>query len=502
MSKNLAALLALCECESGESFRDLPVAGICYDSRQAQQDFLFVAIKGQHTDGHHHIQDAINRGAMAVIFDHEVTIRQPGIAYIRVKDSRRALSILSAAFHDFPADKLKLIGVTGTDGKSSTVWFIHQLLTGCEIAAGFLSTIQYMSGGAVQPNPYRQSTPEALEINSILNTMVVNGLETAVLEATSHGLSRKTGRLADISFSSAVLTNISHEHLEFHGTFEQYKSDKANLFRQLRRDRNAFGVVNINDSQYEYFAEAAAAPVFTYGLENSRADMQAVIKEAAITHSVFKLTYAGYEYTTRLNIAGSYNVENLLAALLTVHRLHGIGLQTLVPLVPGITAPPGRLFSVEMGQPFTVIVDYAHTPNAFENLFRLIRPLTSEKLISVFGSAGERDIIKRPLQGRIASQYSDIVILTDEDPRAEDPRKILGEISAGCSGLEQGKTLFLIPDRKEAIRYALNIASEGDTVLLLGKGHETSIIYADRAVAWNEIEVCRELLSGMLFNRK
>jgi len=298
-------------------------------------------------------------------------------------------------------------------------------------------------------------------------------------------------RLADVRFDAGVLTNVTHEHLEFHGSFEQYRSDKANLFRSLSSapDKTVecprFGVVNTDDPSAPYFREAARVPVFSYGLGGT-ADLGARAIRADLSGTAFLMTHDGREAEARVAIPGPFWVENSLAACLTVARLLEIDPLTLVPHLQNLKGVKGRMDYVELGQPFAVIVDYAHTPGAFQKLLPWVRAHTSGKTIVVFGSAGERDGAKRPLQGRAASENCDTLVITDEDPRGEDRMAIIEQIAAGCANKTRGRDLFLVPDRREAILLALRGAAPGDTVMLLGKGHEGSIIGPDGAAEWDE----------------
>jgi UDP-N-acetylmuramoyl-L-alanyl-D-glutamate--2,6-diaminopimelate ligase len=308
-------------------------------------------------------------------------------------------------------------------------------------------------------------------------------------------LSERTSRLAHVRFQAAVCTNITHEHLEFHGTFEQYRSDKANLFRALDREpeERRFGVANGDDPSHVFLAAQTRRPVHRYGLRFPEAELSARDFRGDLEGSRFTLRWSGGQAEASLPLPGQHNVENLLAACLTVHRLLGVPYGELPPLLPGLRGVPGRLQAVNAGQPFRVIVDYAHTPEAFARVLPLARSLTPGRLITVFGSAGERDTAKRPLQGEVASRHCDVLILADEDPRGEDPLAILREIAAGCR-LRPGQELILEPDRRKAIHEAIRRAGPGDAVLLLGKGHEASILYAGSVLPWNEAEVAREAL--------
>ena len=475
------------------------VRGLAYDSRRVRPGDLFFALPGLHTDGHRFVGQAIEAGAAAVLHQGELSSYRDRVAYLQVPDSRRGMSELSAAFYGHPSRDLSVVGVTGTDGKSTTVWLIHQLLEALGSPSGFVSTVQMKSARRVTGNPMRQSTPEAPDIQRLLRRMADSGKRYAVLEATSHGLAAETGRLSAVRFAAAVCTNISHEHLEFHGSFERYRSDKANLFRSVAE--SGFGVVNINDPSHRYFIDQSAAPVLCYGLDNPRADLWAGVERSDLGGSSFTLHHGDLELRARLALPGDYNIENLLAAALTVLRLLAVSPADLARHFPELRGVPGRMETITAGQPFRVIVDYAHTPQAFARLLPLVRGGTEGRLIVVFGSAGERDLEKRPLQGELAARYCDIVILADEDPRGEEPEIILEQIAAGCRredpGREQGKGLFVIPDRREAIGRAFDLAQRGDTVLLLGKGHERSIIYADGPVPWLEAQVAREILREM-----
>jgi UDP-N-acetylmuramoyl-L-alanyl-D-glutamate--2,6-diaminopimelate ligase len=475
------------------------IRGLAYDSRRVEAGDLFVALTGFHSDGHRFIGQATERGAMAVLHQTELSSYQDRVIYVKVPDSRQAMSALAAALYDHPSRQLSVIGVTGTDGKSTTVWLIQQLLEVLGKPCGFISTVQVKTRSEVITNPHRQSTPEAPDIQRLLRQMVEAGKRYSVIEATSHGLSAKTARLSAVDFAAAVCTNISHEHLEFHGSFEQYRSDKANLFRGLPAD--GFGVVNLDDANHQYLIDQSAAPVLGYGIENTGGDLYAAEIRSDLSGSSFTLRRGTEAKPARFNLLGAYNLANLLAAALTVLRLVPVPLENLVQPFPDLQGVPGRMETITAGQPFQVIVDYAHTPQSFTELFPLIRSHTEGRLIAVFGSAGERDVKKRPLQGELAARFCDIVVLTDEDPRDEDPVAILEEIASGCRkedpGRREGENLFLIPDRRQAIARAFTLAGAGDTVLLLGKGHEESIIYANGPVPWQEAQSARQILGEM-----
>ena len=340
----------------------------------------------------------------------------------------------------------------------------------------------------------------------MLRDMVEAGKEFAVVEATSHGLSARMNRLGDVLFDAAVLTNVTHEHLEFHGTFEQYRSDKANLFRALSAEPGKsvscprFGVVNADDPSAGYFREQCRAPVTSYGIR-AKADLSARDIRSDLSGSSFLMVDGRASAETRIGIPGPFWVANALAATLTVSRILAIPPLSLAPHVSRLRSVKGRMDYVDLGQPFAVIVDYAHTPGAFATLFPWVREHTKGRLIVVFGSAGERDPAKRPMQGKVAAEHCDFIVITDEDPRGEDRMGIIEQVAAGCAGKTRGEDLFLIPDRTEAIRHALGAARPGDTVMLLGKGHEGSIIGPAGSGPWDERATAETCLRSLGYGR-
>jgi UDP-N-acetylmuramoyl-L-alanyl-D-glutamate--2,6-diaminopimelate ligase len=488
-----------------------------YDSRKVKPGALFFALSGLHTNGSLYIDDAVKNGAVVIVHENDITAFKESVTYIKVKNARFAMSPISAAFYDYPSQHLLVTGVTGTEGKSTTVYLIWQLLTMMGKKAGFISTVQHCLGGEVLSNSEHQTTPEAPVIQRLLREMADNGCEYAVLEASSHGLSPKTNRLGDVNFCSGVLTNITHEHLEFHGTLEQYRDDKANLFRAVDRYERKdgvpfiepFGVVNNDDKSSRYIMEIFKGRILRYSPAERDGDIIIEKIENCACGNVYTIFIPELNEYIELNdnLPGSYNSGNVLAALLTVSQLLNLPVRDIAQFVKSLKPVRGRMTSVSGNQPFEVVVDYAHTPSSFKAIFPPLRARldkTGGKIISLFGSAGERDTQKRAEQGKIAARYSDYIILTDEDPRGEKPMDILEEIEKGVcfdQGLktvfERDKNLFLIPDRPIAIRKALSLAREGDLVLLLGKGHENSIIYADHVMPFDEITETEKALGEL-----
>jgi UDP-N-acetylmuramoyl-L-alanyl-D-glutamate--2,6-diaminopimelate ligase len=515
------------------------VTSLEYDSRSVQPGSLYFALPGLHTDGHTFITETIARGAAVIVHQHQLDkaiasgASSGGPVFIRVADSRFAMSPIAAAYYGFPAERLVLAGVTGTEGKSTTVYLIWQLLRLAGKKAGFISTVQHSKGGDAEWNVEHQTTPEATVIHRHLAQMLNNGAEYAVIETSSHGLSSRTNRLGDLAFDAAVMTNVTHEHLEFHRTWEQYRDDKANLFRSLdsrastrsgKYYRPPFGVINADDKSAPFFAAATTQKTYFFSTtlpDSGRArcrtqpgaDMQLLSIESTATGNRYEVLIVGSGKTLLIEdkLPGAFNAGNVLAALLTVSGLLERPVEELIPLVPALEPVRGRMTAVKQGQPFEVLVDYAHTPSSFMTIFPPLRSRIDQKggrIISLFGSAGERDTKKRSEQGAIAGRWSDVVILTDEDPRGEDPMTILEEIAAGIETktkdadgrFRREENLFLVPDRLKAIRIAFSLAKSGDLVLLLGKGHENSIIYRDHTMKYDEITEAEKALNELRGN--
>jgi len=478
------------------------ISSIAFNSNHVSTGALFFALIGIHVDGHQYIDSAIDSGALAIMHSKSLAAYRPGITYIKVRNTRKALSQVSATFYKHPSRELTVIGVTGTDGKSTTVSLIRQLLEHTGISTGSISTTSFEIGGEEKINELRQSTPEAPYIHAMLREMVDKKQNHAVIEATSHGLSPINCRLADLEFDVGVFTNLSSEHLEFHGRIENYLRDKTRLFQMMSKSENpmAFGVVNSDDTASEHFIQAASKrKILRYGVQNQNADIFATRLIAGPGGTEFLLHTPEHTTKSRIEIPGLYNVENTLAALCVAAELQSMNVHELAPKLPELKGIKGRMEIIRGNMDFHVLVDYAHTPGSFERILPFLRSLCNERLILVFGSGGERDLGKRPRQGALAAKYANIVFLCDEDPRDEKPERILEDIAKGAATMEMGEDLFLIPDRRQAIFQALKCARKGDLVAMLGKGHETSIIYAKHLLPWDEAKVCREALQDLGF---
>lgn len=548
MEKKLSQLVNALNIELTSVDRDPVITDLCFDSRSVTSGSLFFALPGTHVHGNTFITDAINRGALAVVYQDELPVeavktaksQQTAPVFIKVQDARFAMSPIAAAFYDNPSSKLAVIGVTGTEGKSSTVSFIWQLLRLMGKKAGFISTVQYSLGGDAIANPEHQTTPEAPIVQRQLYQMVQAGCHYAVVESSSHGLSVRTNRLGNVLFDCAVWMNVTHEHLEFHGTFEQYRHDKANLFRALDTHNHeklidgqkvtipAFGVINLEDPSAEYFVKSTKCPVYGFttrgaagrgqGFLNSNppripylladkiAGSKGISFELEGSEKLIGTVSAGSgTIAVESPVSGAFNVYNITAALLTVSQITQLPIQEVAGKTQFLAPITGRMTPICQGQPFEVIVDYAHTPSSFETIFPPLKKRVTGRLIALFGSGGERDIKKRPEQGKIAAHWCDMVFLADEDPRGEDPQTLLEMIAQGAR--TEGKVseetgLYLIPNRQEAIRKAFSLAREGDIVLLLGKAHENSIIYKDYIMPYDEIKEAQNALVEMGFKSR
>jgi UDP-N-acetylmuramoyl-L-alanyl-D-glutamate--2,6-diaminopimelate ligase len=506
------------------------VGALEYDSRKVKPGDLYFALPGLHTDGHSYIDEAISKGAAVIVHEADIGEKKPGAVYLKVHNSRFSMSPIAAAFYGYPSHRLLAAGVTGTEGKSTTVYLIWQLLRLMGKKAGFFSTVQYSTGGDAQWNPEHQTTPEATAVQRFLWEMAENGCSYAVLESSSHGLSPRTNRLGDVEFDAAIVTNVTHEHLEFHGTWEQYRDDKANLFRALNREygktniddsninntiiddsiikeaaniSEPFGVINADDQSAAYFAGVTSRKKYSFSVYGKDANLSVKAVESGASGNWYNVFAAADNAAIdiRDRLPGAFNAGNVLAALLIVSGMTGVPVREIAPLCPRLLPVRGRMTAVDKGQPFEVLVDYAHTPSSFLTIFPPLRKrLSGGRIISLFGSAGERDTQKRFEQGKIAAAYSDYIVLTDEDPRGEASMDILDEIAAGVYSessavYKRDENLFLIPDRPAAIRKALSLARTGDLVLLLGKGHENSIIYKDHVMPFDEIAEAEKQLA-------
>jgi UDP-N-acetylmuramoyl-L-alanyl-D-glutamate--2,6-diaminopimelate ligase len=474
------------------------VTGVVYDSRLVQPGDLFAALRGADFDGHQFARDAEHRGAAALLVESPVLTTLP---QIQAEDSRAALAAIAAEHYSYPSLQLGVIGITGTDGKTTTAYLVDHILRSAGDKTGMVGTVAIRIGDREELHPSRQTTPESSDIQQYLRQMVDASAEWAVLEATSHGLAMH--RLDHVRFDIAAVTNVTREHLDFHGTVENYRRAKATLLERVAAD-SGVAVVNADDAGSRAIERfAAGATIIRYSASGTDADVRALDVHSTGAGSRFVLdagTHGLAECT--LPLIGEFNIANALCAV-AVALAAGVDLDAINAALATAPAVPGRMARVEAGQPFSVVVDYAHTPGAIEKVLTLLRDLyPSGRLIAVFGSAGERDIEKRPLQGAIAARLADFSIITSEDPRFEDPDAIIAQIAAGAeaAGAVAGETLFCRTDRRDAIQLALGLARPGDCVLLAGKGHEANIIWGKEKLPWDEASMARELILNGQFS--
>lgn len=468
------------------------VRGLAYDSRAVRAGSVFFAVPGVHVDGHDFAAAAAAAGAVAIVVEHELP--EVPVPQLVVDRTRRALADAADAWFGRPSEQLTVVGITGTDGKTTTSFLAVEMLRAAGRRPGLIGTVAIDVGDERLPNEERNTTPEALELQALLARMVAAGNDVVVMEATSHGLALE--RTRNCRFDIGVVTTVTSEHLEFHGSLEAYRAAKARLVAEA-----PVAILNADDEAFDFFRRRARDRVLTYAID-ADADLRAIDLVSDAGGSRFMLQGPGWRGTITVPMPGRFNVANALAALAIAHALDTP--QKVAAAALATTAGvPGRMERIDEGQPFAVVVDYAHTADSLAKVLRTLRPLTRERLIAVFGSAGERDPTKRPAMGHVSARLADLTVITDEDPRLEDARSINEAIAAGAraAGAQDGESLEIIGDRREAIAHAMRTAGEGDVVLLAGKGHETSIVYGTERRWWDEREVARQELRAAGWGR-
>ena len=486
---DLRALLAEVETPSVAGDAHRTIEGIAHDSREVRPGFLFAALRGLTHDGHDFIDDAAGRGAVAVMVDRPAAAPS-GLTVVRVADSRRALGQISAAFYGHPSRHLKTIGVTGTNGKGATTFLVDAILRRAGRPCGIIGTMGVVIGGTIEPTD--RTTPEAPALQRSLRTMVDRGCQYAAVEVASHALAME--RVAGCHFDAGVFTNLTRDHLDFHKSMEAYLAAKSRLFAGLSDD--GWTVLNADDPAAAVLRRVTRARVMTYGLHGS-ADVRGREVRLHLRGAEFVADTPAGAARVALRLAGEFNVANALAAL-AVGLTQGIALDVIAEALASMPGIPGRFESVDEGQPFAVIVDYAHTPDGLDNVLRTARQITRGRVIVVFGCGGDRDRTKRPMMGRIAAERADHVIVTSDNPRSEPPRAIIDEITPGVDAGADGRQVAVDvePDRRRAIGLAVGAAAPGDLVLIAGKGHESYQEIAGVRQAFDDRQVVREVLSA------
>ncbi len=477
---------------------ELSIKGITYDSRQVKPDYIFVAISGYTEDGNYYIPQALEAGASVVISSKRIEkLTRPfmwggSATNVVVENPRKALANLATVFYKYPSDKLNIIGITGTNGKTTVSYLTESIFKENGEKVGVLGTIAYRLGEKILPAPI--TTPQSSDLQQMLRELVDEKFSTVVMEVSSHALS--LDRVKGCEFDSAIFTNLSREHLDFHKNMEEYLQAKIKLFsilgKDARKEKEKLAVLNLDDPVTEKIIQSTEARIITYGIEK-KADVVAKNIKLNLEKTNFTLLSPKGEVKISLPLMGKYNVYNALAAG-AVALGQGISLDIIKRGLEKTPSIPGRFEKIDCGQPFTVIVDYAHTDEALEKILHACWELKPRRIITVFGCGGDRDRGKRPLMGEVAVDLSDYVIVTADNPRSEDPERIALDIEVGIKRKRKSNYQTII-DRFQAIEKALSMAEKGDLVVIAGKGHEDYQLYKDRKIHFDDREVAREILS-------
>ncbi len=491
MEKSLASLLSLLPEVKILGSAEKIITDITADSRTVQAGSLFIALRGATVDGHKFLPMAAAKGAVAALVE-EVPQEPPeGVTLLVVPDTRAAMELITPYFYDYPGKRLRMVGVTGTNGKTTTTNIIRLILRKAGHKVGLIGTINIMIED--EETVSHNTTPDVVDLQKTLYAMVCAGCDYCVMEVSSHALALK--RVAGIEYDCAVLTNITQDHLDFHKTMENYRDAKSLLFEHLtdgnKTNKNA--VFNMDDPSSAVIKARTKARAWTYG-KGEENDIHPLRFTVAPKHMQLALATPVGEMDLELKITGEFNVYNVMSAVGAM-LAEGISKETIVAVLDGFDGVPGRFQLVEDGQPYTVIVDYAHTPDGLENVLHTARSITRGKLWVVFGCGGDRDNKKRPIMGGLALKLADKVVVTSDNPRTEDPERIIDEIFTALQNVPEGKEVFRLSDRREAINFALAHAAAEDVILIAGKGHENYQILKDRTIHFDDKEVVLEYWS-------
>jgi UDP-N-acetylmuramoyl-L-alanyl-D-glutamate--2,6-diaminopimelate ligase len=488
----LAELLHHTEVLNLKGDAKLDVQSLAYDSRRVSKACLFFAIRGERADGHRFVNEILRSGGVAVVSEQSPP---EGFAatWVKVGRIRRALADVSRAFYADPDNKLTLVGITGTNGKTTTAYLLHSILESAGIRAGLFGTVEYRTG--THKIAAHHTTPEALDLAACFDELVQAGGEAAVMEVSSHALAQE--RVWGFHFAAAVFTNLTRDHLDYHKDFEGYFAAKRRLFEGVGTSPPALGVINVDDPWGERLLKTRQASQITYGIDsNAQVKVTRFIQDVGGIRAAVLTPGGSLEIESRL--LGKANVENILAAVATATGL-GIANEQIEAGVRSLRQVPGRFERVDAGQPFIVLVDYAHTDDALKNALTTVRGFTRNRLIVVFGCGGERDRAKRPLMGEVAGRFSDWAVLTSDNPRSEDPFLIMNDAIVGLQ--KSGGNYIAEVDREQAIRKALEQAREGDVVLLAGKGHETYQVLREGPINFDDRQVAMKVLHELGFGK-
>jgi len=494
MEKFLKELIEELNDKDVSGRQDVEVMGVACDSRKVEKGFLFVCVRGFNFDGHMFTKEAIKKGACALVVEKDI---EPvdGITIVKVPSSRFALGLLGSKFYNWPSSKLWVVGITGTNGKTTTTYLARKILSEAGKKVALFGTIAYQLGDKVLPAS--TTTPQSLELQSMFKKLVEDGFESVVMEVSSHALA--LDRVVGCEFDAGVFTNLGRDHLDFHKTIENYLEAKTKLFRLLSQPSERYkqkrAIINIDDPYARHIIKNTKVRILTYGIIQE-ANIRACDISLSRGGSKFNVTTPLGKTNIHLQLPGEHNIYNALAAI-GVGISAGINLDKIREAIANLENIPGRFERIEYGQPFSVIVDYAHTPDALGAVLKTARELSRSKVLVVFGCGGNRDKTKRSLMGEVAANYGDIIILTSDNPRNEDPIKIIKEIEAGIKKVKPSCNYLIIENRREAIEEALNLAQNGDLVLVAGKGHEDYQIIKDRRVPFSDKEVVGKILQNL-----
>jgi UDP-N-acetylmuramoyl-L-alanyl-D-glutamate--2,6-diaminopimelate ligase len=483
----LSELLGIFEEKRVTAFSDFDVTGLSYDSRQVEPGQAFFCIKGLVTDGHLYAAQAARTGARAIFIekalDEEVA---GGVVTVKVPDTRLALALCSTRFYGDPSHSLRLVGITGTNGKTTTAYLLESACRAAGMRTGLIGTVQYRIGDVVEP--VTRTTPESLDLQRLLRRMVDDGVEVVAMEVSSHAL--ELHRVSGCEFDVVVFTNLTQDHLDFHISVEDYFGAKRKLFEDDEFGVGRRAVLNIDDPFGARLFAETGLPRRSFGIDND-ADVRASEVEVLPTGNRFRMEYDGADVGLSTRLQGRFNVYNALAAASAGMEL-GMRIDEMLPGLEELRGVPGRFESIDRGQDFTVIVDYAHTPDGVRNVLEAAREVAQGRVIIVVGCGGDRDRAKRPMMGRVGTEMSDLCIITSDNPRSEDPMAIIEMILEGVREVFPAERYEVEADRRKAIFKALGLARPGDLVLIAGKGHERGQIFADRVISFDDREVARE----------
>jgi len=470
---------------SAQDLSGLRIRDIADDSRKIKRAGLFVAVRGHDTDGYKFIGQAVKKRAAAIISDRDFKAPK-SIKKIIVKDARSALPLIADNFYDHPSERLKTVGITGTNGKTTITYLLESIIAAAKKVSGVIGTINYRIRG--KELPAINTTPGPLQLQSLLSLMLKNKARYAIIEVSSHSLDQD--RVARVSFDVAVFTNITKEHLDYHKTMKNYFLAKAKLFKKLKY--RGVAVLNNDDKMSAPLRRLIRNKVLTYGIVK-RSDILAKDIKLSIDSSEFTVSTPKGSFRIKTDLIGRHNISNILASVAAAAAL-GIRPDVIKKGIESFRSVPGRLESIDPSNPFRIFVDYAHTEDALYNVLSLLKDVVRNgRIITVFGCGGDRDRTKRPLMGRVACKFSDHVVVTSDNPRLEDPLSIISEIEKGVKGTFTNYDI--VPDRRSAIKKALALAGKGDVVVIAGKGHEKYQIIKDKKMPFDDCKVARELLA-------